>query len=105
MLSVFEKVDFQFFANFRVTKLKTFCEKVSQSVKNYLNQNLVIARFLENGFKASLGSKRNVRSLWIVHFTAFCRFMRDQVETTFRESEAKHSKLFKSKFAQTKFLR
>ena len=79
--------------------------RFSKSVKNYFNQNFVIARFLENGFKASLGSKRNVLSLWIVHFTAFCRFMRDQVETTFRESEATRSKLFKSKFAQTKFLR
>ena len=105
MLSAFRKVVFHFFANFWVTKLKPFREKVSQSVQNYLNQNLVIGNFLENGFKASFSSKTSVLSLWKGHFTVFCRFLRDQVETIFRESEAKHSKLFKSKFGHRKLLR
>ena len=63
MLWVFEKVLFQFFPKFWVTKLKPFSEKRKQSVQSYLNQNLVIGSFLENGFEATLSSKRNVVSV------------------------------------------
>ena len=52
MLLAFEKVIFQIFSNFWVTKLKPFSRKVKQSVYNYLNQNLAIGSFLEKGFQA-----------------------------------------------------
>ena len=105
MFWAFEKSIFQFFANFWVTKLKPFSWKVRPSVQNYLNRNLVIGSFLENGFEATLSSKTNVVSVWKEHFSVFCKFLSDEVETIFWESEAKHSKLFKSKFGHRKLLR
>ena len=63
MLWVFKKVLFQFFLKFWLTKLKPFSWKLKQSVQSYLNQNLVIGSFLENGFEATLSSKRNVVSV------------------------------------------
>ena len=38
-------------------------------------------------------------------FFTFCKFLSDEVETIFRESEAKRLKLFKSKFGHRKLLR
>ena len=105
MFWAFEKGIFQFFANFWVTKLKPFSGKVRQSIQNYWNQNLIIGSFLENGFEATLSSKTNVLSVWKVHFSVFSKFLSDEVETIFWESEAKHSKLFKSKFGHRKLLR
>ena len=89
---------FSFFANFWVTELKPFSRKVKQSVENYLNQSLVVRSFFENGFGGTLISKTNVLSVWKVHFAFFCKFFRDKVKTIFEESEAEHSKLFKSIF-------
>ena len=43
-------------------------------------------------------------SVWKGHFSVFCKFLSDEVETVFWESEAKRSKLFKSKFAYMDFL-
>ena len=86
MLWAFEKSIFQFFASFWVTKLKPFSGKVSQSVQNYLNQNLVIGSFLENGFEATLSLKKNVLSIWKKHFSVFYKFFIDKVETIFGES-------------------
>ena len=102
---VFEKSIFQFFANFWVTKLKPFSGKERQSVKIYSDQNLVMTTFLENGFEATLSSKTNVLSLWKEHFPVFCKFLSNEVEIIFWESEAKCSRLFKSKSAQRKLLR
>ena len=61
--------------------------KVRQSVHNYLNQNLLIGSFLENGFKATLNSKTNVLSVWKGHFSVFCKVLSEEVETVFWESE------------------
>ena len=105
MLWVFEKSIFQFFANLWVTKLKPFSGKVRQSVQNYLNQNLVIGSFLENGFEATLSSKANVVSVWKGHFSVFWKFLSDEVETVFWESEAMRPNLFKSKFGHRKLPR
>ena len=58
-----KKVFFSFFANFWLTKLKPFSGKVRQSVPNYLNQNLGIGSFLENGFEVTLSSKMNFLSI------------------------------------------
>ena len=102
MFWAFEKGIFQFFANFWVTKLKPFSGKVRQS---YLNQNLVKGSFLENGSEAIMSWKTNVLSVWKVHFSVFCEFLSDEVETIFREMEAKSSNLFKSKFGYTHLLR
>ena len=105
MFWAFEKSVFQFFANFWATKLKLFSGKVRQSVQNYLNQNLVIGSFLENGFEATLSSKTNVLRVWKGHFSVFCKFLSDEVELVYWKSEAKRSKLLKPKFGHRKLLR
>ena len=102
MLWAFEKGIFQFFSNFWVTKFKPFSGKVRQSNQNYLNQNLIIGSSLEHGFEVILSSKTNVRSLSKGHYSSFCKFLSDEVETIFWESKAKRSELFKSKFAPRK---
>ena len=51
MFWAFEEGIFWFFANFWVTKLKPFSGKARQSFQNYLNQDLVLGSFLENGFE------------------------------------------------------
>ena len=54
MFWAFGKDIFRIFANFWVTKLKPFPEKVKKDIKYYLDQNLVIESFLENSFEATL---------------------------------------------------
>ena len=48
----------------------------------------------ESGFEATLRLKPNVLSFWKQHFSLFCKFSIDVVETIFWESEAKSSKRF-----------
>ena len=133
MFWAFQKSIFHLFSNFWVMKLKPFSGKIKQNVQNYLNQNLVIGSFLENGFEAILSSRTNVLSVWKEHFSVFCKFLSDEVETlsskanflsTWKEhflvfgklltdevetilweSEAKCSTLFKSEFGHRKLLR
>ena len=104
MFWAFERSIFQFFENFWLTKPKPLTGKVRQSVQTYLNQKLVIGSFLENRFEATLSSITNALSVWKEHFSVFCKFLSDEVETVFWESEAKCSNLFKSKFGQKNFL-
>ena len=104
MFWAFEEGIFRFFANFWVTKLKPFSGKARQSFQNYLNQDLVLGSFLENGFEDTLSSKMNVLSVWKGHFSVFCNFLSSEVETLFWESEAKRSRLFKSKSGHGKLL-
>ena len=66
---------------------------------------MVKGSFLEIGFKATLSSKTNVLSVWKLQFSVSGKILSDEVETIFSESEAQHSKLFKSKFGQRKLLR
>ena len=101
----FEKVIFQVFANFGVTKLKPFFGKVRQRVQSYLNQNVIIGIFLENGFQATLRWKTNVVKVWKGHFSFFCKFLRYEAETVFWESEGKPSNVFKSNFGHKQLLR
>ena len=96
MFWAFEKDILQFFADFWVTKLKPFSRKVRQSVQNNSDQNLVIGSFLENDFEASWSLITNTLCVWKEHFSDFCIFLSDEVETVFWESKAKHSKLLKS---------
>ena len=77
---LFEKGIIQFVANFWVMKLKPFSGKIRQSIQNYLNQNLVIGSFLENGSEATLSSKTNVLSVWKGHFSDFFKFSSEEVE-------------------------
>ena len=58
------KGKFSVFWNFWSTKLKSFCGKVRQNIKNCLNQNMVIWSFLENGFEDSLSSITNIAGVW-----------------------------------------
>ena len=78
-----EKSIFSFFVNFWVTKLKSFSEKVGQSVKIYLNKYLFMGTFLENGFGDTFRSKTNVLSVWKRHFLVFCKVLREEIETVF----------------------
>ena len=54
--------------------LKPFSWKVRLSVKIFLNQNLRIRTFFENGFEATLSSKTNVQSVWKEHFQFLANF-------------------------------
>ena len=104
MFWAFEKTIFQFLVIFWVTKLKPFARKVRQSFQNYLNQNLVIGSFLENGFEATFISKRNVLSVWKKDFQFFCKLLRDVIETIFWESEAKYRNQFVQNLVIRSFL-
>ena len=75
--------------------LKPFSWKVRLSVKIFLNQNLGIRTFFENGFEATLSSKTNVLSVWKEHFSVFGKFLSDKVETVYWEFEAMLQKLFR----------
>ena len=105
MFWAFEKGIFQFFYKVCVTKLKQFSWKLRENVRSYLDQKLIKGSFLENGFEGILSSKTNVPSVWKRHFSVFCKFLSNKVETVFWESEAKQSKLFKSKIDHMNFLR
>ena len=74
MFWAFENSSFQFFPNFWVKKFKPFSGKVRQNIKNYLNQNLVMGSFLENGFGAPLRSKTNFLGVWKGKFSFFQNF-------------------------------
>ena len=105
MLWVFEKSIFQLFASFWVMKLRPFSGRVRQSIQNCLDPYLVIGRFLENGFEPTLSSITNALRVWKGYFSVFCKVLSDEVETIFRKSESKRTKLFKSKFGHKNFLR
>ena len=78
---------FQFFAYFWLRKLKPFSGKGRQNIITWLNQNLVIESFLENAFEATLSLPTNVLSVRKGHFSVFCIFLSDEVETVFWESK------------------
>ena len=65
---------FHFFPRFWVMKLKPYFRKVRQSFQNFLNQNLGIRNFLENGFGATLSSKRMFWAFEKSIFQFFARF-------------------------------
>ena len=46
---------------------------------------MVIGSFLENGFEATLRPKTHVLSAWKRHFSLFCKFLSEKVETIFWE--------------------
>ena len=100
-----EKSIFQFFADFWVTELKPFSAKVKQSVQNYLSQDLVIWSFFENSFEAIWSPKTNALSVWKEHFSVFCKFLSDEVETVFWESETEPWRSFKFKVGHRKLFR
>ena len=60
------------------------------------NKSLSYPVFELTGVNCTLSSKSKVLSVWKGHFPFFCKFLSDEVETIFWESEAKRSKLFKS---------
>ena len=88
------KMTFFNFLQIWVTKLKVLSGKVRQSVEDCRNPNLVIGRFLENGFEATLRWNSNVLNLWTYHFPVFCKFLSDEVETFFCQSRTMLRKLF-----------
>ena len=101
----FQKSILKIFANISVRQSKLFFGKVSQGVKNCLNQNLAIGSFLRYGFEAALSSKKKVFNLWKGYFSVFGKYFSDEVETIFWESEANCLKMFQSKFGHRKLVR
>ena len=83
------KGKFLVFCKYSVTKLKPFSGKVRQSKANYLNQDLVLRIFLENGLQATLSSRMNILSVLKEHVSVFCKFLSGEVETVFWESDTK----------------
>ena len=77
-----------------MAKLKPFSEIVRQNVQNYLNQNLVIRRFLENGFESIVTSKTNVFSVKEQTLFSFLQILSDEVEGVFWESKTMLRKVF-----------
>ena len=65
---------------------------------------MVIGNFLKKDFRTTLRSQTSVVSIWNQHFPVFCKFLSNEVETIFWESEAKRSRLFKSRFGCRSFL-
>ena len=104
MLNVLESFVFQILTDYSVTKVKSLPGKVRESVKKYLNENLVEGSIIENVFH-TLTSKVNVVNVWKEHSSVFCWFLNDEFETLFWKSQGKHSKLFQSKFSHKKLLR
>ena len=93
----FQKGIFQFFVNFWLTKLKSFSWKVSQNIRNCVNQNLVIGSTIENAFEATLTSKTNVLSIPNGHFSVFLKFLNDKAEPALWESKKEPQRSFKFK--------
>ena len=85
--------------------MKPCSGKKRQSEANYLNQDLVIGSFLENGFEATLSSKANVLSVLKGHVSVFCKFLSGEVETVFWESETKLCRPSKFKVGHRKLFR
>ena len=81
-----------FFASFRVTNWESSSVKVRQSIEKYLNHNLLIGSFLENGFEGTLSSKTKVLSVWKDHFSPFWKFL------IFWKSKFGHRKLSRKLF-------
>ena len=65
----------------------------------------MIGNFLRNVFQDTLSAKTIVLSVWKRHFSVLYKFLSGKAETFFWEIEAKHWKLFKSKFGHKKLLR
>ena len=87
-------------------KVKTIFWESQQIVQKYLNQNVIIGSFQEHGgFEATLMSKANDPSVWKGHFSIYCIFLSDEVETVFSRIEARYSKEVESKFDDRKLLR
>ena len=71
----------------------------NKTIKNecsepFRNPNLIIRSISENGFEALLWWKTNVLNFWNWHFPVFCKFLNDEVETVFWESETVLRKIF-----------
>ena len=64
-----------------MTKLESVSANMRERIRNYLNHNLALESFLENGFEGTLRSKADVLSISKEHFSVFCKFYSDEVET------------------------
>ena len=75
----FETRYFSVFCNFSSDEVETIFWENEAKHSKYLNQNLVIRSFLENGFEATLSSITNVLSVWKGYFSVFCNFLSNEV--------------------------
>ena len=105
MLRPFEKSMFPFFCKFLSDKTETvFWENEAKRSKVFKSK-FGHRKLLRKYFQGTLSSKTNVLSISKGHFLVFCRFLSDEVETIFCESEAKRLKVFKSRFGHMMLLR
>ena len=89
------KEHFSAFCWFLSDEFETLFWKSEGKHSKLFQSNFSRKKLLKKWFRSYLELKRNIVSLWKGHFTVFCKFLRDEVEITFRESEAKRPKLFK----------
>ena len=68
------KQGFSVFCKFLSDEVETILGKDTQSVQNYLNQNMGIRTFLENGFRATLSSNSIVGGVWKKFLQLFVSF-------------------------------
>ena len=103
-----------FFANFWVAKLnpfsekatqKLFSEKARQNLQDYFNLNWSQKAFQKMLLKLPWGKNRMFWTFENTIFHFFCKFLSDDVETIFLESEARSLTLFKFKFDHRKHFR
>ena len=90
-------------------KLFQLCHsKICKKSKNCYFWTLQIFVFYLKVASKSLSvltQKTNVMNLWKWHFSLFCKFLSNEVETLFWNSEVKPSKLFKSNIGHRKNFR
>lgn len=86
------------FGNFFKNKSEKLSGKSRQRVQICLNVKLVIGNFIENEIQSML---MKVLSVWIWHFSLFCKLLSNEVEAVFWKTKAKPSILFKYKVVHT----
>ena len=105
MFLEFKRSIFQFFANFWVTKLKPFFWESEAKRSKLFKLKFDDRNLLKKCFWSYLELENECSERLKRAFSAFCKFLSDEVETVFWKREAKRSRLFKWKFGHKNFLR
>ena len=99
MVGGFKNVTFfTLFVNFWWAMLNMVSEKARQNLQDRLNPRLVLGNILENGFRATLRSKRNVLWAWRWHLSLFSHFWVRNFKPFSAKARKSVQKSFKSKF-------
>ena len=101
MFSGFEKTIFQFFANFWVTKVETIFWENEANRSKLFQSKFDHRKLLRKWFWSCI----NVKNECSERFLLLWKFLSGEIETIFCESQARRSKLVKSKFGYSNLLR